>query len=89
MSVLSDLIILADSLSTSLLSIALKAGELMLRLLWGAIAQWSEHLSLKQEALGSIPGSYPVFFVLFCFVLFFFSSSWLTNVDEDEGSVVL
>ena len=26
---------------------------------WGAIAQWSKHLQLKQEALGSIPGSYP------------------------------
>ena len=26
---------------------------------WGAVAQWSEHLQLKQEALGSIPGCYP------------------------------
>ena len=31
---------------------------------------WSEHLLLKQEVLGSIPGSY-----------FFPSSKWLTNVD--------
>ena len=44
----------------------------MLRWLWGAVAQWSEHLQLKQEALGSIPGGYPGFF---------FTSSWLTNVD--------
>ena len=27
-------------------------------MLWGAIAQWSEHLQLKLEALGSIPGSW-------------------------------
>ena len=40
--------------------------------LWGAVAQWSEHLQLKQEALSLIPGGYPGFF----------SSSWLTNVDE-------
>ena len=33
----------------------------MLRWLWGAIAQWSEHLQLKQEALGSIPVGYPGF----------------------------
>ena len=39
----------------------------MLRWLWGAVAQWSEHLQLKQEALGSIPSGYPGFF--------FFSSS--------------
>ena len=42
--VLGDLIILADSLSTSLgirLSITFKAGALMLRWLWGAVAQWS------------------------------------------------
>ena len=25
--------------------------------LWGAVAQWSEHLQLKQEALGSIPSA--------------------------------
>ena len=42
----------------------------MLKWLWGAVAQWSEHLQLKQEALGLIPGGYPGFF-------------WLTNnVDE-------
>ena len=40
--------------------------------LWGAVAQWSQHLQLKQEALGSIPSGYPGFF----------SSSWLTIVDE-------
>ena len=45
----------------------------MLRRQWGAIAQRSEHLQLKQEALGLIPVSYPEFF---------FSSSWLANVDE-------
>ena len=28
-----------------------KAEELMLRCLWGAMAQWSEHLQLRQEAL--------------------------------------
>ena len=33
--------------------------------LWGAIAQWSEHLQLKQEALGSIPGGYTLGFFLF------------------------
>ena len=44
----------------------IEAGELMLRWLWGAIhvAQWSEHLQLKQEALGLIPGGYPGFFSL-------------------------
>ena len=65
----------ADSSSTSLgigLSITFKAGVELLRWLWGAVAQWSEHLQLKQEALGSIPGGYPGFF---------FTSSWLTNVD--------
>ena len=74
---LGDLVIPADSLSISLgigLSITFKAGELMLRWLWGAMAQWSEHLQLKLEALGLIPGGYPGFF--------FFSSSWLTNLDE-------
>ena len=40
--------------------------------LWGAVVQWSEHLQLKQEALGSIPGDCPGFF----------SFSWLTIVDE-------
>ena len=29
----------------------------------GAVAQWSEHLRLKQEALGSILGGYPGFFL--------------------------
>ena len=41
-----------------------KAGVELLRWLWGAVAQWSEHLQLKQEALGSIPGGYPGFFSL-------------------------
>ena len=66
-SVLGDLIIPADSSSTSLgigLSITFKAGVELLRWLWGAVAQWSEHLQLKQEALGSIPGGYPGFFSL-------------------------
>ena len=35
----------------------------MLRWLWGDVAQWSEHLQLKQEALGSIPGGYLGFFL--------------------------
>ena len=64
---LGDLIIPADSSSTSLgigLSITFKAGVELLRWLWGAVAQWSEHLQLKQEALGSIPGGYPGFFSL-------------------------
>ena len=38
-------------------------------------AQWPEHLWLKQEVLGSISSGCPVFF---------FSSSWLTNVDVME-----
>ena len=62
-----DLVIPADSLSNSLgigLIITFKAGEVMLRWLWGAVAQWSEHLQLKQEALGSIPGGYPGFLSL-------------------------
>ena len=46
------------------LSITFKAGVELLRWLWGAVAQWSEHLQLKQEALGSIPGGYPGFFSL-------------------------
>ena len=49
---LGDLIILVDSLSISLgmgLSITLKAGVEQLEWLWGAIAQRSEHLQLKQE----------------------------------------
>ena len=64
---LGDLTILADSLSTSLgigLSITFKAGVELLRWLWGTMAQWSENLQLKQEALDSIPGGYPGFFSL-------------------------
>ena len=64
-STLGDLIILADLLSTSLgigLSITFKAGVELPRWLWGAVAQLSEHLQLKQEALGSIPGGHPGFF---------------------------
>ena len=41
----------------------------------GVIAQWPEYLWLKQEVLGSTPSGYPGFF---------FSSSWLTNVDGME-----
>ena len=54
---LGDLIIPVDSLSISLgmeLTITLKVK--LPEWLWGAIAQWSEHLQLKQEALDSIPG---------------------------------
>ena len=66
---LGDLIIPVDFLSISLgmgLSITLKAavklpGWLQL---WGAVAQWPEHLQLKQEVLGSIPGGRPGFFPL-------------------------
>ena len=36
------------------MSITLKAGVELFRWLWGAIARWSEHLQLKQEALGLI-----------------------------------
>ena len=56
----------ADSSSTSLgigLSIALKAERGIPDWLWGAVAQWSEHLQLKQEALGSIPSDCPGFFL--------------------------
>ena len=56
----------ADSSSTSLgigLSIALKAERGIPDWLWGAIAQWSEHLQLKQETLGSIPSGCPGFFL--------------------------
>ena len=66
-SALGDLIIPADCLSISLgigLSITFKAGVELLRWLWGTVAQWSEHLQLKQEALGLIPSSYPGFFSL-------------------------
>ena len=62
--VLGDLIIPADSSSISLgigLSITLKAGVELLRWLWGAVAQWSEHLQPKHEAMGSIPGGFPGF----------------------------
>ena len=55
---LGVLIIPVDSLSISLgmgLSIILKVGVKLPRWLWGAIAQWSERLLLKQEVLGSIP----------------------------------
>ena len=51
-SVLGDLIIPADSLSTSLgigLSITLKAGVELLRWLWGAVAQWSEPEEVGQS----------------------------------------
>ena len=47
---LSDLIIPVDSLSISLgmgLSITLEAGVKMPGWLWGALAQWPEHLWLK------------------------------------------
>ena len=68
-SALSDLIIPAGFLSTNSgirLFITLKAGELMLGWLWGAVAQWSEHLQLKQEALDSIPGGHPAWaFLIF------------------------
>ena len=56
---LGDLIIPVDYLSISLgmgLSITLKAGVKLPGWLWGAVAQWSEHLQLEQEALGSISG---------------------------------
>ena len=56
----------ADSSSTSLgigLSIALKAERGIPDWPWGAVAQWSEHLQLKQEALGSIPSGCPGFFL--------------------------
>ena len=56
----------ADSSSTSLgigLSIALKAEGGIPDWLWGAVAQWSEHLQLKKEALGSIPSGCPGFFL--------------------------
>ena len=62
------------------LSVTLKAGRGMLNWLWGAMAQWSEHLRLKQEALGSIPAAA---------LGFFFSFSWLILMHMDEGSVVL
>ena len=72
---LGDLIILVDSSSISLgmgLAITLKAGVKMPWWLWGAKAQWSQHLQLKQEALGSVPGGG---------TRFGFSFNWLTNID--------
>ena len=36
----------------------------LLRWLWGTVAEWLEHLQLKQEALGLIPDGYPGFFSL-------------------------
>ena len=45
------------------LSITLKAERGIPDWLWGAVAQWSEHLQLKQEALGSIPSGCPGFFL--------------------------
>ena len=63
---LGDLIIPVDSLSISLgmgLSITLKAGVKLPGWLWGAVPQWPEHLQLKQEVLGSIPGGCPGFFL--------------------------
>ena len=76
-SILGDLIILVDSLSISLgmgLSVTPKAGVKLPGCLWGTVAQWPEHLQLKQEVLGS----WVRFLVA---ALGFFSSSWLNNVD--------
>ena len=63
---LGVLIIPVDSLSISLgmgLSIILKVAVKLPRWLWGAIAQWSEHLQLQKEALDSIPGGCLGFFL--------------------------
>ena len=65
---LGDLTIPSVSLGIGL-SITFTAGVELLRWLWGTVAQWSEHLQPKREALGLTPGSYPGFF--------FFTSSWL------------
>ena len=54
------------------LSITLKARVKLPGWLWGVVAQWPEHLWLKQEVLGSI---------LVAALFFFSSSGWLTNVD--------
>ena len=82
---LGDLIIPVDSLSISLgmgLSITLKGGVKLPGWLWGAVAQWPEYLQLEREVLGLIPSGCPI-------LLFFFSSSWLTNVDGcSESSTV-
>ena len=54
----------SDCLSNSCLvncSLILAIG--LVALLRGAVAQWSEHLQLKQEALGSIPSGCPGFFL--------------------------
>ena len=72
---LGDLIIPVDTLSISLgigLSTTLKAGVKLPGWLWRAIAQWSEHLQLKQEALGSIPNG----------CLGFSSSSWVDGMKD-------
>ena len=64
---LGDLAILAGWLSISLgigLSVTFKTRVRLLRWLWGTVAQWLEHLQLKQEALGLIPDGYPGFFSL-------------------------
>ena len=55
-------------------SIYMYNGVKLLWWLWGAITQWSEHLQLK-HAGG--PGFYPQQLPW----IFFFSPSWLTNVD--------
>ena len=48
------------------LSITLKAGVKLPGWLsqWAAVAQWPEHLQLKWEVLGLIPGGCPGFFSL-------------------------
>ena len=61
------------------LSITLKAGR-MFRWPWEAVVQWSERRQLKQEALGSIPGGCPAFFL--------FQLAY-TNALMDDGSAVL
>ena len=53
---LDDLIISADSLSISLgMGLSMSGCR--------GVAQWSEHLQLKQEPLGSISGGCPGFFL--------------------------
>ena len=59
---IGDLIIPLDSLSISLgMSITLKAGVKLPGWLWGVVAQWPEHLWLKQEVLGLIPVGFFLF----------------------------
>ena len=73
----------ADPSSTSLgigLSITFKAGVELLWWLWGVIAQWSEHLQLKQEALGSIPGGYRE--------SLFGGMEWWNGIVEWNGGIV-